>query len=137
MRRPEEEILKIIASNPDKAIDFLNMELSMPNIPTQTAGGDTFWTNLAEHNGWRLQQNMITKHARILRPDGVRVAWGTVNGMYKALDRLVGSVKLNTVSAEESNVAVDKLKKLKELLDIGAITQEEYNKKKAELIDLI
>ncbi|MCC0665369.1 SHOCT domain-containing protein, partial [Clostridioides sp. ZZV15-6597] len=30
---------------------------------------------------------------------------------------------------------LDRIKKLKELLDLGAITQEEYNKKKKELLE--
>ena len=136
-----EEILKLIAKDPEKILETLNLELSMPNIPTPTSGGETFWNNLAEFNGWRLQQNMITKHARILRPNDVRVAWGTVNGMYKALDRLVASLGdtrySKVVSNEERTKAVAKLKELKELLDIGAITQEEFDEKKAKLIDLI
>ena len=84
---------------------------------------------------------MVTKHARILRPDDVRVAWGTIEGMYKALDRLVAGMKedryAEKVSSEESVEAADKLKRLKDLLDSGAITQKEYDNKKAELIDLL
>ena len=84
---------------------------------------------------------MITQHARILRPDNVRVAWGTVNGMYKALDRLVESMSgtrySERVTPEESKDAAERLKQLKELLDIGAITQEEFEKKKAKIIDFI
>ena len=40
------------------------------------------------------------------------------------------TVKVTTVSSP-----LDEIKKLKELLDIGAITQEEYDKKKKELLD--
>ena len=136
-----DDILKIIVANPNAAIELLNKELSMPNIPTPTMGGEVFWKELAEFNGWKLQQNMITQHARILRPDNVRVAWGTVNGMYKALDRLVESMSgtrySERVTPEESKDAAERLKQLKELLDIGAITQEEFEKKKAKIIDFI
>lgn len=42
--------------------------------------------------------------------------------------------KKNKASSEEDNL--DKIKKLKELLDMGAITQEEFVEKKKELLDL-
>jgi hypothetical protein len=49
-----------------------------PNIPFPTLGGEVFWNTLSSYNGWRLQQNMLTNHARILDPDGIRYAWGDV-----------------------------------------------------------
>ena len=84
-----EEALKFIASHPEIALKVLNAELEMPNIPTPTMGGHRFWTTLAEFNGYRLQQNQFTHHARILNANDVRIAWGTLNGMEKALDRLI------------------------------------------------
>lgn len=133
--------LKLIEGNAGTALNFLNKELSAPNIPTQTMGGEVFWTNLAEYKGWKLQQNTFTKHARILDPKNVRRAWGTVNGMYAALDRLVASMENNryktSVSSEDSRDASERLLRLKQLLDAGALTQEEYEKKKSELIDFI
>ena len=40
-------------------------------------------------------------------------------------------------SSYQSNVSnLDEIKKLKDLLDIGAITQDEYNQKKLQLLDL-
>ena len=35
-----DDILKIIVANPNAAIELLNKELSMPNIPTPTMGGE-------------------------------------------------------------------------------------------------
>jgi len=135
------DALKGIAANPAWALKLLDEELSLPNIPTPTMGGEVFWNELAEFGGWRLQQNMITKHARILNPDNVRVAWGTVNAMYTALDRLVEAMKQNRyadkVTIEDSREAAERLRQLKELLDMGALTQEEFEKKKAELIKKI
>lgn len=83
-----EEVLKFIASHPEIAKSVFESELEMPNIPMKTMGGHTFWTTLAEFDGYRLQQNQVTHHARILDSDDVRIAWGTLNGMEKALDRL-------------------------------------------------
>lgn len=133
--------LKLIEKNAENALNFLNKELSAPNIPTPTLGGEVFWNDLAEFKGWRLQQNMFTKHARILDPNNVRRAWGTVNGMYTSLDRLVASMESSryktSILKENSQAATERLLRLKELLDSGAITKTEYEKKKAELIDFI
>ena len=69
--------------------EILGSEISFPNIPLKVmAMEDGVWDTLAESKGWRLQQNEITKHCRIIDPENVRRAWGTKNGMYKALDAL-------------------------------------------------
>ena len=39
--------------------------------------------------------------------------------------------------SSEKESAMDKLKKLKELFDMGVITQEEFNQKKSKLMDQI
>lgn len=84
-----QEALKFISEHPDIALKFLESDLEMPNIPFPTMGGHALWTTLVEFNGYRLQQNQFTHHARILNSSDVRIAWGTLNGMEKALDRLV------------------------------------------------
>ncbi|MBQ7681321.1 MAG: hypothetical protein IJT31_03810 [Oscillibacter sp.] len=71
---------------------ILDSEISLPNLPTPTMGGQMVWDTLAEANGWRLQQNELTKHCRILDPDDVRRAWGTRKGMEKALETLQNSI---------------------------------------------
>lgn len=62
--------------------------LSMPNIPLKTMGGNVFWNELANVNGWRLQKNMVWGTCRILDPDNVRRAWGGEEAMLKALKQL-------------------------------------------------
>jgi membrane protease subunit (stomatin/prohibitin family) len=47
------------------------------------------------------------------------------------------SMMSNMQGGGEKETAMDKLKKLKELLDIGVITQEEFNQKKIKLMDQI
>ena len=46
--------------------------------------------------------------------------------------------ELNNVEtqSQDNNDAVTQIKKFKELLDIGAITEEEFNTKKKELLNL-
>ena len=72
--------------------EILDSEISLPNAPLPTMGGQVMWDTLAEANGWRLQQNELTKHCRILDPDDVRRAWGTKKGMMKALETLQNSI---------------------------------------------
>lgn len=62
---------------------------SMPNLPTRTMGGAFFWNTLAERNGWKLQQNMLTQHARILDSSNRRIAWGGIQAMMRTMDRMV------------------------------------------------
>lgn len=84
--------LEFLSKHPETINQLLNLldcEISMPNIPTPTMGGKVFWTTLSEYNGWKLQQNMFTHHARILNSQNIRVAWGTINGMKKALERYI------------------------------------------------
>ncbi|MDR1193401.1 MAG: alpha/beta fold hydrolase [Peptococcaceae bacterium] len=62
---------------------------AMPNIAFQTMGPQVFWDELANVNNWRVQQNMITRHCRVLDPDGARIAWGGVEATMRAFERLV------------------------------------------------
>ena len=78
-----------LVANPAKLNKILDEELSLPNIPWKPVDGGIFWKTLVEYNGWKLQQNTFTKSARILDNEGWRIAWGTINGMEKALDRMV------------------------------------------------
>lgn len=76
--------LMVIAENPQK----LNGMPSMPNVNTKTMGGKQFWNNIASYKGWRIQQNTITHHCRILDPKNVRRAWGGMEAMEKIFRKL-------------------------------------------------
>lgn len=83
------KIATLLSSNPSTVLSIFEEELSMPNLPVHVVDGEVFWQTLAECDGWKLQQNMMFRQARILNREGVRIAWGTVNGMEKTLDRMV------------------------------------------------
>lgn len=78
--------LTAIAASPS-----LIRDLSLPNINFPTMGGIMAWNDIANVNGWRLQQNKITHHARILDPDDFRRAWGGIEAMEKLLQRLASA----------------------------------------------
>lgn len=127
-------------SRAKELLNILDMELSLPNIPFPTMGGEVFWTTLVEYNGWKLQQNMFTHHARILDSDNVRIAWGTINGMEKAMDRMIRHLhkyEKPALTPSDRMDSMEELKKLKELLDMGAITEKEFQDKKNKIMKTI
>ena len=136
-----EQVLRMLSDSGktgEKAKKILDSELSLPNIPFPTMGGEVFWTTEMNYDGWRMQQNMVTKHARIIDPNNIRIAWGTYNGMVRAMKRVISTMKpIETSSSIERQAAMDELAKLKELLDMGAITENEYNEKKRKIMSRI
>lgn len=75
--------LTLIAADPS-----LIRKLSMPNINFPTMGGILFWNDIARCNGWRMQQNTLTQHIRILDPNNVRRAWGGLDAMESIFSRI-------------------------------------------------
>ena len=108
----------------------------MFNIPFQTMGGNVWWNTLASREGYKLQQHKITGHARILDSNNIRLAWGDIDAMARKFDIMAGnsSSNVNSSGGTGSLDAMQKLKTLKELLDMGAITQSEFESKKIELM---
>ena len=101
----DERIIKLaldfLLKFPDEGMNILNSDLCMPNIPFHT-----FWTNLCEYQGYKLQQNQFTHHARILDSNDIRIAWGTVNGMEKTLERMAN---MATKSINAANMVHKKI----------------------------
>ena len=136
-----EEILEEFSLGTEISEDLkqiIDSEMSMPNIPFPTMGGLVFWRNIAECNGWKFQQNMLTQHARILDSNDVRIAWGTVDEMSSIMEKMTAHLKAKKDLEKHENLNIlETIRKLKELLDSGAITQDEYKSKKAELMSKI
>ena len=58
------------------------------NLPIKTAGGTQFWTDHVWREGYRIQNNSVTDHWRLLDPADVRRAWGSREQCDQALQRL-------------------------------------------------
>ena len=58
------------------------------NIPMVTLGGMQFWTDRYFYSGWRIQENAITGHARLLDPGNVRRCWGGYAACRAVFDRI-------------------------------------------------
>ena len=69
----EEDVSNLQQSGDDEQASFTNL----PNLRLPTIGGKQFWTDHRWQNGWRIQQNAMTGHWRLLDPGNVRFAWGT------------------------------------------------------------
>lgn len=69
--------------------DKVEEAVKYPNLPLKTLGGKQLWTDFAWADGWRLQQNAITGHWRVLDPKNVRRAWGNLPACQKLFDEQV------------------------------------------------
>lgn len=58
------------------------------NLAAPTLGGTQFWRDEFVHAGWRIQQNVYTKHFRLLDPRDTRHAWGTFEDAKAEFDRI-------------------------------------------------
>lgn len=70
-----------------------------PNLPKlqvdfKTLGGRQFWGDVHYYRGYRIQQNVITGHYRLLTPDDVRKEWGTLDECRIALAKIADDLQL-------------------------------------------
>ena len=63
-------------------------------MQSKTFGGRQFWGDVHHFRGWRIQQNVFTKHYRLIDPDDVRQAWGTFEECQAALKKTADEQKL-------------------------------------------
>ena len=68
------------------------------NVKSKTFGGKQFWTDVQFTSGWKIQQNVLTEHYRLLDPKKVRHAWGDFDACQSHLAKLLneGEVKPNS-----------------------------------------
>ncbi len=85
----------------EELFSSIDKEDLMPNLPMPTLGGEVFWNTITERDGWRLQQNLFTQHARILNSSDVRIAWGSVRAMTRVMDRIIDILKRDGVQGED------------------------------------
>ena len=64
----------------------------MPTVEGKVMDAGFWWDTLAETNGWKLQRNKVTGHGRIIDPRKVRKAWGAVEEMAKAFEKVKGQL---------------------------------------------
>ena len=136
--------LAIIAQNP-KLIGVILERLGlMPNIEMPTLGGEVFWTDIASHNGWRVQKNNVFGNCRILDPKDVRKAWGGKTDILHAFTYLVENINKYQLESQEevthdapSVDPTETLAKLGQLYRDGVLTKEEFESKKKKYLNML
>jgi pimeloyl-ACP methyl ester carboxylesterase len=63
-------------------------------LPVPTLGGRQFWGDVHHFRGWRIQQNVFTRHYRLLDPRDVRHTWGTRAHCQASLDAIAARRRL-------------------------------------------
>ncbi len=58
------------------------------NLPTPTLGGNQLWRDSHVFAGWRIQENVLAGHFRLLDPEDIRRAWGSYAQCRERLDDL-------------------------------------------------
>ena len=58
------------------------------NLALKTTGGTQLWTDHLYRKGYRIQQNALTGHWRLLDPENVRQGWGTEKHCEALLDKV-------------------------------------------------
>lgn len=82
--RAEQEEITLPAGNLEN-----EPENSSPlNLAMKTGGGTQLWTDHAFRDGYRIQQNALTGHWRLLDGNDIRRAWGTRDQCDGVLDQL-------------------------------------------------
>ena len=82
--------LKKICADPT-LLGLLQVNL---NAEMGTRGGNVFWTDLAEYQGWRWQQNKVFGQVRLLDPLNNRKAWGNFSKIiHRCKDFLANEVR--------------------------------------------
>jgi len=59
-----------------------------PNLALPTLGGKQLWADRYFYAGWRIQENVLTGHSRLLDPDNVRRCWGPFEACRDAFERI-------------------------------------------------
>ena len=64
-----------------------NSSGAFPNVILPTLGGKQLWADLLIYSRFRIQENLITRHCRLLGPKDARLAWGTFDHCKTTLER--------------------------------------------------
>lgn len=82
------------------AFPEIKEKLSQVNVPMKTLGGRQLWGDVHFFQGWTIQQNVYTKHFRLLDKRDVRHAWGSFDVCKAKLDEVRQELKLPPMKGE-------------------------------------
>ena len=77
----------------DPLSDSADAPKSRLNFQLPTMGGKQFWADWRWREGWRIQENVLTGHHRVLDPNDRRQAWGSWEACLADFERLAPTVE--------------------------------------------
>lgn len=86
----------------------------------KTLGGRQFWGDVHYFRGWRIQQNVFTKHYRLIDPEDFRQAWGSFEDCLEALKTIRNEKKLQPQSGPSVIMIHGLLQSSKCMADMGS-----------------
>lgn len=79
--------LRRVALGEDFAESVMVLQ-DMPTVEWPVIDAGVWWNVVDTSNGWKLERNKVTGHARILDPGKVRRAWGSMEKMRAAFEKI-------------------------------------------------
>ena len=67
------------------------MHIDSLNVKLKTLGGKQFWTDIRNCGGWRIQENAVSGHFRLIDPKNYRYCWGSESDCHTLLDAKIQS----------------------------------------------
>ena len=86
----------------------------------KTFGGRQFWGDVHYFRGWRIQQNVFTKHYRLIDPKDVRKTWGSFEVCRAALKKIREEKRLEPVAGPAVIMIHGLAQSSKCMVDMGA-----------------
>ncbi|MEO1618760.1 MAG: lipase [Planctomycetota bacterium] len=103
------------------------------NLPLKTTGGTQVWTDFRFRSGYRVQQNALTKHFRLLDAENVRRAWGNKEQCLAELERRVpkpdaGAAKTHVILVHGLMRTAGSMKTLEQkLIEAGNVSSVRFS----------
>ena len=123
------ETLKIVSAKPE-LVQLIQVKV---NWDIGTMGGKLWWKDLAVYDGWKFQQNKVSQHVRLLDKLNNRKVWGNYQAIVDVCRDFL-QMRLKEEQEANNNDVGNRLKKLQSLKDSKLISEEDYNKKKNEIL---
>lgn len=91
---------------------------------TQTFGGRQFWGDVFSFRSWRIQQNVFTKHYRLIDPKDVRHAFGSFERCQTRLQRIRDEQNLSSATGAAVVLVHGLMQSSKCMSDMGRSLRE-------------
>ena len=93
-------------------------------MQSKTLGGRQFWGDVHHLHGWRIQQNVFTKHFRLIDPDDIRHTWGSFDDCQTRLARISEEKKLGPMKGPAVILIHGLLQSSKCMVQMGACVEK-------------